>query len=72
MSRIADRFRDLRARGEKALIPFVTAGDPDLATTEALVPALGPDALLVINLSGRGDKDAPQVRDILQKRRANA
>jgi tryptophan synthase alpha chain len=48
MSRLADRFALLRARGEKALIPFVTAGDPDLATTEALVPALalaGADAI---------------------------
>ncbi|HKA14137.1 MAG TPA: tryptophan synthase subunit alpha [Myxococcota bacterium] len=48
MSRLADRFAVLRARGEKALIPFVTAGDPDLATTEALVPALalaGADAI---------------------------
>jgi len=48
MSRLADRFAALRARGEKALIPFVTAGDPDLATTEALVPALalaGADAI---------------------------
>jgi tryptophan synthase alpha chain len=48
MSRLADRFATLRARGEKALIPFVTAGDPDLATTEALVPALalaGADAI---------------------------
>ncbi|HVH20419.1 MAG TPA: tryptophan synthase subunit alpha [Myxococcota bacterium] len=48
MGRIAERFRALRARGEKALIPFVTAGDPDLATTEALVVALaeaGADAI---------------------------
>jgi tryptophan synthase alpha chain len=48
MSRIDDCFRALRARGEKALIPFVTAGDPDLATTEALVLALaiaGADAI---------------------------
>lgn len=48
MSRLAGRFALLRARGEKALIPFVTAGDPDLATTEALVPALalaGADAI---------------------------
>jgi tryptophan synthase alpha chain len=48
MSRLADRFAALRARGEKALIPFVTAGDPDLATTEALLPALalaGADAI---------------------------
>ena len=48
MSRLADRFAVLRARGETALIPFVTAGDPDLATTEALVLALalaGADAV---------------------------
>lgn len=40
MSRIEERFRALRARGEKALVPFVTAGDPDLPTTEALVVEL--------------------------------
>jgi tryptophan synthase alpha chain len=40
MGRIAECFAALRARGEGALIPFVTAGDPDLATTAALVPAL--------------------------------
>jgi tryptophan synthase alpha chain len=40
MGRIGDCFRALGERGEPALIPFVTAGDPDLATTEALVPAL--------------------------------
>lgn len=40
MSRIAERFAALRERGEVALVPFLTAGDPDLATTEALVPAL--------------------------------
>ena len=48
MGRISERFRALRARGEKALAPFVTAGDPDLATTEALVVALaeaGADAI---------------------------
>ncbi len=40
MGRIEERFATLRARGERALIPFVTAGDPDLATTQALVLAL--------------------------------
>ncbi|HEY5657374.1 MAG TPA: tryptophan synthase subunit alpha [Myxococcota bacterium] len=48
MGRLAERFRMLRERGEKALIPFVTAGDPDLATTEALVLAMaeaGADAI---------------------------
>ncbi len=37
MSRIAARFTDLAARGRTALIPFVTAGDPDLATTVPLM-----------------------------------
>ena len=40
MSRIDDRFAELRDRGETALITFITAGDPDLETTEALVLAM--------------------------------
>lgn len=40
MSRIAARFSDLAARGRTALIPFVTAGDPDLATTVPLMHAM--------------------------------
>ena len=35
-NRIDQRFQELRARKEKALIPFITAGDPDLATTREL------------------------------------
>lgn len=37
MKRIQAVFRNLRKKGEKALIPFITAGDPDLQTTRALV-----------------------------------
>lgn len=33
------RVRDVFSKG-KAFIPFITAGDPDLATTEKLVPAM--------------------------------
>jgi tryptophan synthase alpha chain len=40
MSRIAEKFAELRQRGGKALVTFITAGDPDLATTEALIPCL--------------------------------
>jgi tryptophan synthase alpha chain len=36
-SRITVKFRELRARNEAALIPFVVAGDPDLDATRALV-----------------------------------
>jgi tryptophan synthase alpha chain len=48
MGRLVECFAALRERGETALIPFVTAGDPDLETTARLVPALveaGADAL---------------------------
>lgn len=37
MTRIADTFAALRARGEVGLVPFLTAGDPDLETSAALV-----------------------------------
>lgn len=40
MSRIAATFERLRSEGRKALIPFVTAGDPDPAGCVALMHAL--------------------------------
>ena len=40
MSRIADRFSALRAQGRQALIPFVTAGDPNADVTVPLMHAL--------------------------------
>lgn len=43
-SRISERFAQLRSRKEVALIPFITAGDPDLETTA--------QALLTLDRSG--------------------
>jgi len=40
MGRIGERFAALRGRGERALVPFLSAGDPDLEATEALVLAM--------------------------------
>src|SRR5258706_7928642 len=37
---IASTFAALRAKGQLALMPFIPAGYPDLATTAALLPAL--------------------------------
>jgi tryptophan synthase alpha chain len=37
MNRIDERFHRLKGAGECALIPYLTAGDPDLATTQALI-----------------------------------
>lgn len=36
-NRIDSCFEQLKAKGEKALVTFVTAGDPDMETTEKLV-----------------------------------
>ena len=40
MSRIDEKFAELKTRGEAALIPFITAGDPDLDTTLKIMIAL--------------------------------
>jgi tryptophan synthase alpha chain len=40
MSRIGATFDKLRAANRKALIPFVTAGDPDIPTTTAIMHGL--------------------------------
>ncbi|MEI8011597.1 MAG: tryptophan synthase subunit alpha [Candidatus Omnitrophota bacterium] len=40
MNRIDQKFMELRAAGKKAFIPYITAGDPDLAVTQELVLAL--------------------------------
>lgn len=40
MRRIEKRFETLRASNERALVTFVTGGDPDLETTKALVCAM--------------------------------
>ncbi|MGD8673088.1 MAG: tryptophan synthase subunit alpha [Thiogranum sp.] len=40
MSRIAGRFQDLRSRGRTALIPYITAGDPQPTVTVPLMHAL--------------------------------
>ena len=48
MSRIADKFRALRAEGRGALIPFLEAFDPDPATSQAILdgmPAAGADLI---------------------------
>ncbi|MGK0466121.1 tryptophan synthase subunit alpha [Clostridium sp.] len=40
MNRIVERFNYLKEKNEKAFIPFITAGDPNLDTTLKLVIAL--------------------------------
>ncbi len=50
MSRIAATFAALKQQNRKALIPFITAGDPDLATTVPLMHTLAAAGADVIEL----------------------
>ena len=49
-SRIAERFRDLRGRGAKGLVVYLTAGDPSLEDTGYLIAALDRAGADVIEL----------------------
>ena len=80
--RDSGRAEYVAATDEQALDAFIS-----LSRTEGIIPALESahavahacelapqlpsDQILLINLSGRGDKDAPQVRDILAAREAD-
>lgn len=50
MTRITAKFEELRREGRRAFIPYITAGDPDLATTESLLLALADAGADVIEL----------------------
>ncbi|HEX5082163.1 MAG TPA: tryptophan synthase subunit alpha [Blastocatellia bacterium] len=50
MTRITAKFEQLRREGRKAFIPYITAGDPDLETTERLLLALAGAGADVIEL----------------------
>jgi tryptophan synthase alpha chain len=47
LGRIADAFTTLKQNGKKGFIPYITAGDPDLATTEQLLVTLAQHATLI-------------------------
>lgn len=50
MGRIDDAFNTLKQQGKKGIVPFVTAGDPDLATTERLLVELSQAGATLIEL----------------------
>ncbi|MBJ7546987.1 tryptophan synthase subunit alpha, partial [Pseudomonas sp. OA3] len=43
MSRLQNRFAELKAENRAALVTFITAGDPDYATSLSILKGL-PDA----------------------------
>ena len=50
MSRIRETFRKLKRSGRAGFIPFITVGDPDLATTERLLIELANSGADIIEL----------------------
>ncbi|MGI8997985.1 MAG: tryptophan synthase subunit alpha, partial [Pyrinomonadaceae bacterium] len=50
MSRIAETFAWLRTEGRRGFIPFITAGDPDLEMTGALIVELARAGATLIEL----------------------
>ena len=50
MNRIDQKFQELRQKGKTAFIAYLTAGYPDLKTTEQLVPALAEAGADIIEL----------------------
>lgn len=50
MGRIEEAFITLKRQGKKGFIPFITAGDPDLATTEELLITLANSGATIIEL----------------------
>lgn len=50
MGRIEEAFNDLKQHGKKGFIPFITAGDPDLSTTEEILIELSHAGATVIEL----------------------
>lgn len=50
MGRIADAFTNLKREGKKGFIPFITAGDPNLETTEKLLVTLSQSGATLIEL----------------------
>src|SRR5438270_12260851 len=50
MSRIKAKFKRLSERGQKGFVPFVTAGDPDLETSLAIILKLAEIGADVIEL----------------------
>ncbi|HEX8557272.1 MAG TPA: tryptophan synthase subunit alpha [Pyrinomonadaceae bacterium] len=50
MSRIGAAFRDLQGSGRGGFVPYITAGDPDLATTRELVVELARAGATLVEL----------------------
>ncbi|MTI60483.1 MAG: tryptophan synthase subunit alpha [Firmicutes bacterium] len=70
MSRIEAYFKDIKVEGEKAFIPFLMAGDPDIGITEKLVLAAEKNGAGIIELGipyGSSLADGPTIQKAAQR-----
>lgn len=73
MSRIAKRFSALKAEGRGALIPFISAGDPDLEASQAILdglPAAGADLIELGAPFSDPTADGPAIQRASRRARA--
>ncbi|HEY2867817.1 MAG TPA: tryptophan synthase subunit alpha, partial [Pyrinomonadaceae bacterium] len=74
MNRIENKFNELRSSGRKGFIPFVTAGDPDLATSLSIIEALAEEGADIIELGvpfSDPMADGPTIQSSSQRALAN-
>ena len=69
-NRLQTRLSAMQRRGDKAFVVYLPAGDPDLATTEKLLPALEQAGADVIELGVPFSTRWPTVRQIKRQRSA--
>jgi len=70
MGRIGDKFASLKSKKEKALIVYLTAGDPSLDVTRELIPALeqaGADILEIGVPFSDPTADGPVIQEASQR-----
>ena len=74
MSRISSCFENLHMSGRKALIPYLTAGDPDIGTTLSLMHALVANGADIIELGfpfTDPTSDGPVIQRAVERALAN-
>ena len=74
MSRLAQRFADLKARGETGFVAYICAGDPNLAQTEGIVLALAGAGVDLIELGVPFSEplaDGPVIQRAVERALAN-
>ena len=74
MNRINAKFKELKGKNKKALIVFITCGDPELKTTEKLILEMEKQGVDIIELGVPFSDplaDGPTIQEASQRALAN-